>query len=307
MTFNSVFRSILSLLIFTCCYCMKNVNIQIRGSSNQQQLPKTMARTWTTWTLNKEMNDAEKVEDASDELGFVDSTSFEELYLPSDLPIPSAKAALGIVIANGIPRYILPSIILTLNTPDKEWRNRGLCSVVRADGWLDIFSPFVPSLDKLKFSCFAQYAPDVRFLEDQDGTGSWTNAIDSESSINNDNDNLSPSPSSSLIKEAYESVDDWLKTCCDVNHPIMSGYHFIDIPLTNDYDNNIKIPPLKLKAFISDVDAPERLIEVEPNDLDVLPAGSLDIQITEVAAGGKSEFLPACYQALYEEGNIISL
>lgn len=298
-----IFGCLNSLMMLSICYSMKNMNIKIRGSSQQQQLPISMASKFKIWTFIKEMNDIEKVEDGSDELGFVDSTSFEELYLPADLPIPNGKAALGIVVANGIPRYIAPSVILTLNTPDKEWRNRGLCSIVRADGWLDVFSPFIPSLDKLEYSCFAQYAPDVRFLEDQDGTASWINAIDSESSIIKDSP--SSSSSSSYIKDAYESVDDWLKTCCDADHPVMTGYHYIDIPLTNDYEHNIRIPPLKLKAFISDVDAPERLIEAEPSDLDVLPAGSLEIQMREVSAGGESEYLPECYRNLYEEGNII--
>ena len=57
--------------MLSICYSMKNMNIKIRGSSQQQQLPISMASKFKIWTFIKEMNDIEKVEDGSDPGSFL--------------------------------------------------------------------------------------------------------------------------------------------------------------------------------------------------------------------------------------------
>lgn len=105
--------------------------IHIRGHYQLQRLPTSLTSSWPIWTLQQH-NVLTPVETHLSGDGWLDPSSYSSLYLPSDLPMPLAKPALGIALANGVPRYIMPSVILTLDTPDKSWRNRGLCSLPRA-------------------------------------------------------------------------------------------------------------------------------------------------------------------------------
>jgi hypothetical protein len=137
--------------------------ISIRGTVAPQMLPYSLTSQWPTWTYLTDTDVLERVEDDLKE-GWVQPTSYDKLFLPSDLPPPIAVPALGVVIANGVPRYVMPSVVLSLTTPERQWRNRGLNSLPRAYAWIDLFAPQVPRLDMLRLSAFGQSVADVRFL-----------------------------------------------------------------------------------------------------------------------------------------------
>ena len=59
----------------------------------------------------------------------MDPFSFEELWLPSDLPAPVMKPSLAAVARNGQIRYIMPSLDLTVQKAGKLWWNRGFNSI----------------------------------------------------------------------------------------------------------------------------------------------------------------------------------
>jgi len=143
--------------------------IKIRGGISVQQLPLTLVKSWKTFTFNPFAASSQfslaKVEDEGDE-GWTNPTSFDDLFLPEDLPLPKAVAAVGCCVNAGVVRYIMPSLILSLETPDKIWRNRGLCSLPRSRVWLDLFSQFTPPTNRLSVSVFGKGMDDVRFLED---------------------------------------------------------------------------------------------------------------------------------------------
>jgi hypothetical protein len=234
--------------------------------------------------------------------GWCNPTSFDTLFLPADLPLPMARMALGVVMANGSPRYLMPSMVLTLETPGQVWRNRGLNSLPRASAWIDMFAPFALSVDALKLASFGKFADEVRFLEDQDGSSAWL-PLDSGPARTM----LRPSDSSLYdIAPTYDRFQQMiLKSSSSVFEEIKSDYHFVDIPLLN-------VPPIRLptsrriRQFLTDFDEPRRLLEVEdPKGLDSEPLGEAQINVLAVAAGGESKFLPAVYKELYEEGNII--
>ena len=69
--------------------------------------------------------------------GWVDPFSFEELWLPSDLPAPVMKPSLAAVSKNGQLRYIMPALDLTVQAAGKLWWNRGFNSIPLAgEGYL---------------------------------------------------------------------------------------------------------------------------------------------------------------------------
>ena len=99
--------------------------IAIKGHPTLQNLPQSTTAGWNIWTFDSMINQLTPVEGKEEGDGWIRPTSFNKLFLPSDLPLPLTRPALGVALSNGIPRYIMPSIVLTLETPDMLWRNRG--------------------------------------------------------------------------------------------------------------------------------------------------------------------------------------
>lgn len=278
--------------------------ISIRGHSPVQRLPSNLASSWPVWTF--ENGRLFKVEDHLDEQGWVNPTSFDNLYFPSDLPLPDAQPGLGIVVASGTPRYIMPTVVLSLKTPDKKWRNRGLCSLPRAKAWIDLFAEYSPAINRLRLHGYGLSTSELRFLEDQDGGGSWENLISK--------DNKNKNKSSLLYSDEYldEGVEvtpifDTFKLFLESSRdaqPLSYGYHFVDIPLKNTYLS--KIPKNRMKLYLTDFEEPKRLINYESaEDLDLEPLGELAMDISVISAGASSEFLPDVYVELFEPGSII--
>ena len=142
-------------------------SISIRGHPQPQMLPLAHCQSWPVWTCELGALNGQilvPVDNDSDD-GWVNPTSFDSLFFPADLPMPLARPSIGVVMANGSPRYLMPSVVLTLETPSKLWRNRGLCSIPRARAWIDMFAAFASPVERLKLSSFGQLVPDVRFLE----------------------------------------------------------------------------------------------------------------------------------------------
>ena len=278
--------------------------ISIRGGNSLQSLPLNMAKSFTTYTFDDITYNVDRVEGtaiSSDTEGWVNPTSFTELYCPKDLPLPKATPSIGVCVVQGIPRYIMPSIILSLETPERIWRNRGLCSLPRAHAWIDLFSPYI-NLDSLVLSSFSKVTGDVRFLEDQDGAGSWQDLRSMGSSALSF---VRPEQEQLKIAKTFRDFKDLLKEGIPELRVLNEGYSFVDLPIKGASDWTLS-SSLRIKQYLSDFDDPKRLLELEnPDDLASEPIGELDIKVETVAAGRTSKYLPECYRSLYEEGNII--
>ena len=280
--------------------------ISIRGHSPVQHLPFSAASNWPSWTFDK--GQLKRVEDSLDDDGWVNPLSFENLYFPSDLPIPLARPSLGVVVTSGTPRYIMPSVILTVETPDRLWRNRGLCSLPRARAWIDLFSVYVPPIKNIRLYSYGQSTPDLRFLEDQDGSASWESIHLDLSNLDKNNENMQmfrPTPSEGFtIVEALEELKLLLKSSNRDADNLRVGYHYVDIPLGNKLA--MKVPENRIKLYLTDLDDPKRLIDMEgQEELEDEPIGELDVTITQISAGGASKFLPEVYFDLFDTGNIM--
>ena len=168
----------------------------------------------------------------------------------------------------------------------------------------------------MKLHYFGQFANDVRFLEDQDGAASWENLC-----INEAQGGLLRPKLDNIGLEVGEAVDEFqsylsneINKCAEVDqpHPLMNGYHFIDIPLKTSKSIRLRENAAegirRIKAYLTDLSYPADLLGAGDDDmyqLDTEPIGCLDITLASVSPGGKSEFLPDVYVDLYEPGNII--
>ena len=150
-------------LLMVLAASVRASKISIRGHSTPQAIPMASVQNWPVWSydIDGDLLGSELVP-VPDALnggtygdGWIAPSTFDELFLPADLPMPQFTPALGICVAQGVPRYVMPSCILSLATPEGEWRNRGLKSLPRAQAWIDAFSPFgSTSIGLLELSVF---------------------------------------------------------------------------------------------------------------------------------------------------------
>jgi hypothetical protein len=290
--------------------------VSIRGHPTPQKLPMASVANWQSWTydLHGEGLTGSEIVQVPDALnggiygdGWIAPTTFHELFLPADLPMPQFTPALGVCVAQGVPRYVMPSCVLSLTTPEGEWRNRGLKSLPRAQAWIDAFSPFgSTSMGLLELSVFIQAAPNVKFLEDQDGASNWRcfNSImaSHEDGMGlggykgNGQGGIIDSHTTTIkVDETFNEFSRRLKDDPYLFDTLQKGYHFVDIPLTGrvaslmestvDYragtvssrasnkviTGSVPMPPTAMKMYLSDFEDPKRLLQ-----FDNLAAGQLD-------------------------------
>ncbi|KAJ1452807.1 hypothetical protein M885DRAFT_525692 [Pelagophyceae sp. CCMP2097] len=103
------------------------------GTAKAQHVPLGFAKGWSTWVLDG--GALVRVEDDGD---YVNPVSFDELWYAKEQPAPAARLALGLHLRNGEIRHFMPAVDVFLETPTKRHRNRGLCSVPRANTWLSL-------------------------------------------------------------------------------------------------------------------------------------------------------------------------
>ena len=137
------------------------------GSSSlvSQQLPLSMCRAWPVWMAVPDGSAVTRVPSAAaaDRDGvpksWVDPITFDEMWLPTDLPLPSLRAAVGCVLKDGTPRYLFPCLEASVATGPLVWHNRGLNSLPLGSTWLPWGD--VP-VDSLRLSGWTAAAPPLK-------------------------------------------------------------------------------------------------------------------------------------------------
>ena len=94
----------------------------------------------------------EAVTCVGEEDGWVDPFSFEELWLPQDLPAPSMKPSLSAVAKDGQIRYLMPALEFTVEAGGQRWWNRGVNSIPLARRWMDVNAVNLKSLYLVGFA-----------------------------------------------------------------------------------------------------------------------------------------------------------
>ena len=135
-----------------------------------QELPVDYCASWPIWVVRHggktPVTRVPMPADDTDLLEtYVPPATFEQLWLPEDLPPPVARPAIALVLRNGEPRYIFPTVDTFLETEGVTWRNRGLFTVPLGKTWLHFGeSP----ADSLRLSAYVQPPADESAAEEQD-------------------------------------------------------------------------------------------------------------------------------------------
>ena len=108
-------------------------NAQTKRTEN---LPPSFIAEWPTWVLDVSKK-ISRIPDSEND-GFVNPSSIEEMWQAVDLKYPQMNIALGFHIRDGVIQYVMPALDLSFD--GGKHRNRGLCSLPRAYGWVEFNS-----------------------------------------------------------------------------------------------------------------------------------------------------------------------
>ena len=286
------------------------------GNNNlrTQQLPISLCSSWPVWMIPNsgsvevvrvpDASDAETVDDASP-LGWVNPHTFEQLWLPEDLPPPSARAAVGFVIKDGAPRYLFPCLETAVVTADGGcYYNRGLNSLPLASTWL----PWGEiGFRDLRLSCFSQALPVPEEAEEvEEAEEAEEEAEEAEGAIKAAVDGptvyevVEPDlwAEELALTSVIGVVESMLEVIADAPADLGEGFQYVVVPIAGaSISPELLRPGRRVRLFLSDVDGtPTELTE---RDGWAWSRGECDLSVFAVSPGGESDFLPDVYKPLY--------
>lgn len=255
-----------------------------------EKLPLSYCETWPLWCASPADGGAVSLRLvnalalADNAPGLVDEwvnpLTFEELWLPEDLPLPTFHLALTFVLKNGTPRYICPGIDATIVAGGREWRNRGLCSVPMAKTWLPW--QHIP-VEQMRISAYV-HPP----APEGEGGGSPCEPLAVM---------LPVARAVSMAAEVLAEAPSELAT---------SGFAYLTVRLPLDDRSRLEstrlAPGSRLRVFLSDEDSFPTSIDSEDESW-AWERGECDVRLRQISAGGTSAYLPDCYKPLYGLGD----
>ena len=230
---------------------------------------------------------------------WVPPAAFEQLWLPEDLPQPAARPAIGLVLSNGEPRYLFPTLDTALVCPDGVvWRNRGLNSVPLAKTWLHFGEspPEALRLSAYRATPAARGEAEGAEPSDEAPAPEWQPC-------------LSHQPVQAALDEAMLALESLPPL---LQKKLSQGFCYLLVPLPeSDCLPADKLAPgSRLRLFLSDLGcehdpsnvARARGDEATTADEDewAWQRGECDLTVHTVPSGKGSPYLPKPYEPLYQ-------
>jgi len=279
----------------TQCVALDTIEMFRGPFAKPEFLPVGMAEKFPKWILSEgegapELRPMFNSASYGEEDGWVDPFSFEELWLPSDLPAPVIRPCLSAVAKNGQLRYILPSLDISVQAGGKLWWNRGMNSIPVAAKWMDVNAVNLNSLHLVGFKQggYESAKKSVQMEGEEipkDDPGSWLKLFQSSAS------------------DAFLELVDTLAG--PAGAVIGDGFHMVNIPLKNHPLLEAPETGSKVRVFLTDAvldnSEPQTLEYSKSYDFDTGENYSeLNFLVRAAGAGSKSEYLPAVYRELYD-------
>ena len=108
-------------------------DISLVTAAGTEKLPLVLIKGWRQWHV--EATRLCEVETASSPGDWLDPRHTQELWLAKGLNLPQAEIGVQFMIKSGELRYIMPSLISTLDLGGEIYRNRGLRTLPLAHTW----------------------------------------------------------------------------------------------------------------------------------------------------------------------------
>ena len=297
-------------------------NIKIVGEGVSQFLPGSYVNTFPRWT-------AESTEEKSITLSrlvgsgldrsnpsstiaqqFVDPTSNEELWWPSDLEKLQVRPTLDFLIKSATPAYVLAGLEVRVpsdaSNDGSAWKNFGLNCQPLASQW----TSFNIAVEK-GFRIETFYGRTLMKSEAEKDTIEWKQLSNGKK----DEESCKEEEVAMLEKENQKmeaqrqtqnamGILGALLAGTDENSPLAEGMHIVSIPICEDWTD---LPPVagandtyKLVS-VGTVESDARELLYLDDDLLALSATSvLSVDVSRIAPGKESEYIPDVYSPLYK-------
>ncbi|KAL1508678.1 hypothetical protein AB1Y20_004773 [Prymnesium parvum] len=290
--------------------------ISIIGGSTgaAQQLPVSLASAWPVWIARPDGSSVTRVPDSRtappsaeadtpDSSSWVDPITFEQLWLPQDLPFPQCSVAVGMVLKDGMPRYLFPTFVSSVVTGSSSlaedglvWYNRGVNSLPIGKQWV-VFGD--SSISQLRISCYSGRIPPrpVQLSEDASEADKERLAkAHAQAELDFSTQELVPILTLAPVVHAVEVL---FKILADSPPELGHGFQFLIAPLSDDAGGSLGRdavqPGRRIRCWLSEIDTnPENIGEGG------FDRAECDISIYAVPAGSESPYLPEVYNALYQ-------
>ena len=288
--------------------CAGNVRVQQAPGfetllpAQAQTLPLDYCAQWPVW-VSRRQGDVPVIrvpmpEENADVLDtYCPPAAFEQLWLPEDLPQPRARAAIGLVLRNGDPRYIFPTVDTFLETSSdgKLWRNRGLNSGPLASTWLHFGE--VP-VDDLRLSVYAQPPADDSAAVAAAAASEDSDARDGATCIGPYRCVVPNSAVDRAVEEAFDVLGGLPPLLQKAS--LGDGFSYLIVPLeadggsTNDglfLPDSALAPGGRVRAFLSK--------DGDDGKDDCWQRGEMDLTVWRLPPGKDSPYMQRQYEALY--------
>ena len=254
--------------------------------AQEQKLPLSYVAEWPIWIAQAKAGSklpVTKIPTSAAIDGVCDSwvppAAFEQHWMPDDLPVPSAAAAVGLVLRNGEPRYVFPTVDAYVELDGELWRNRGLNSVPVAKTWLHYGE--LP-VDELRLSgSMLPYAPPHEGEEQpQAAKRSWEECLPSR-------------PVAAAIDAAFDALDALPQALRKTS--LGDGYCYLISPLETEDGGRVLLPDAalapggRLRLFLSAAD----------DDSADWQRGELDLTSFRLPPGKDSPYMQEVYAPLF--------
>jgi hypothetical protein len=279
----------------------------VGGMSGGQTLPGSYVNSFPRWTVERTIDQSIAV---SRMLGsgpdappgeFVDPTSNEELWWPSDLKKLQVRPSLDIFLKSAVPAYVLAGLEVRVpsdaSMDGREWKNFGVNCQPLASQW----SGFEIAAEK-GFRVETFYGSKT----DEDSSIDWKDiaAGSNEASCNGSGMEERKLRAEEGTQKAMDLLGSLLGNM-DEQSPLVEGMHIISIPITDEW---IDLPPNDaennaynlVSVGTVESDAKE-LLKMGEDMLEMSVSSVLNVEVLRIAPGGESEYIPAAYNSLYKK------
>ena len=249
---------------------------------NSQPLPLSYCERWPLWVADSTgvaLTLLPGFDEESEEGGWCNPLTFEQLWLPQDLPAPVCTPALGVVLKDGAPSYVFPSFEATVSTThaggERVWHNRGLRSAPLAKTWL----PWAEAAGDLCVSAYARDLPalDIDGRPTAEEEGEWAPLLP--------------------LTDAKPALETLSRVLAQAPPALGDGFAYLLVALPG-------APPLdgvragrRIRVFLSDRERFPTSIDGDAQ----WHRGEADLRLYATSAGGESPYLPEVYKGLYLE------
>lgn len=278
----------------------------------RQQLPLDYCAAWPIWVTKQGgkvpvTRVAGPAEGADMLETWAPPAAFQQLWLPQDLPLPTARAAVGLVLRNGEPRYVFPTVDAFVESEGAQWRNRGLNSVPLATTWLH-FGEATP--ETLRLTAFTLPPPPGfvdEFVEDLGAASGGSGGDDdaeqpADASARQYELCLPGRPVAAAIDAALEALDELPPVLRRTS--LGDGYCYLVAPLTPDGGDESSLLPAsaltpgsRLRVFLAEEGAEQ---STGPSDIPTWQVGELDLTMRRLPPGRDSPYMQGVYKPLFE-------